>query len=183
MGKITCSNCGSENNNTNKYCSNCGYEIKKEKPGEVIVDKIEKPKSKRSKLVGSLVGVIAFFLAYYLVQYFFFPTPTLDKVLAKTANEINKTCPVMVDQFTQLDNVAAMPNNCFQYNYTLIENTINEVNLDTAAKYVRPNIINNVKTNPDLKYFRDNDVTLIYNYRDKNGVFVVKYDITPETYK
>lgn len=89
----------------------------------------------------------------------------------------------MVDQFTRLDNVTAMPGDCFQYNYTLIGKTVDEVNLDTAAKYVKPNIINNVKTNPDLKYFRDKNVTLIYNYRDKAGVFVVKYDITPNLYK
>lgn len=183
MEKIICSNCGSENNLTSKYCTNCGYEIKKEKTTEVVEDQVKKPKTKKSKLVGLLTAVPSFVIAYYITQHFLFATPSIDQVLVKTASEINKSCPIMVDQYTRLDNTTALPDNSLKYNYTLIENTINEVNLDTAAKYIKPHLINNVKTDPGLKYFRDNDVTLIYNYRDKNGVFVVKYEITPEIYK
>lgn len=88
----------------------------------------------------------------------------------------------MVDQNTRLDNVAAFPNNIFQYNYTLVNLEKSEVNIDTVKKYLEPNIINNVKTNPDLKPYRDNKVTMAYNYRDKNGVFVLKIEVTPEMY-
>lgn len=183
MEKITCSNCGSENNPTSKYCSNCGYEIKKVKTKEVVDAEVKKSPTKKSKLLASLAGLVSFVLVYYLTKYILFAAPSFDEVLVKTASDINKSCPMMVDQFTRLDNATAKPSNSLQYNYTLIENTINEVNLDTAAKYIKPHLINNIKTDPDLKYFRDNDVTLIYNYRDKNGVFVVKYEITPEVYK
>lgn len=183
MEKITCSNCDSENNVTSKYCSNCGYEIKKEKTTEVVDNGVKKNHKKKSKLKGLLTGVPSFIIAYYFTQHFFFSVPSIDKVLVKTASDISKACPMMVDQFTRLDNATAQPNNSLQYNYTLIENTINEVNLDTAEKYIKPHLITNIKTDPDLKYFRDNDVTLIYKYRDKNGVFVVKYEITPEIYK
>jgi hypothetical protein len=36
------------------------------------------------------------------------------------ANELNKSCLMMVDQDTRLDNAVALPENVFQYNYTLI---------------------------------------------------------------
>jgi len=42
--------------------------------------------------------------------------------------------------------------------------------------------INNVKTNPDLKIYRDNKVTMAYNYKDKNGIFVLKISVTPGLY-
>jgi len=89
----------------------------------------------------------------------------------------------MIDQYTRLDNAMALPNNSFQYNYTLINIDKSEVNLDTVKKYIEPNIINNVKTNPDLKIYRENKTTMIYNYRDKNGIFVVRIAVTPEMYK
>ena len=49
------------------------------------------------------------------------------------ASEINKTCPIMVDQYTQLDNALALPDNSFQYNYTLI---------DISGKVIGKGIIN-----------------------------------------
>lgn len=184
MEKITCTKCGTENSAKNKYCMNCGYEIEQKEDSQPIEKKEKQPQKRNtSKLIGTISGVVTFFLAYFLVQHFFFGTPSFDEVLVKSADEINKTCPMMVDQYTRLDNANALPNNTFQYNYTLIENTVDEVNMDTVAKYMKPGIIHNVKTNPDLKLFRDNNVTLVYSYRDKNGAFVMKYNITPDLYK
>jgi predicted secreted Zn-dependent protease len=122
-------------------------------------------------------------ITFIVVQQIFFGVPSFDKILMKTASELNKMCPIMVDQYTRWDNTAALPNNTFEYNYTLISHTKSEVNLDTAKKYVLPGLINRVKTEPDLKMFRDKNVTMIYNYHDKNGVFVVRYSITPDMYK
>ncbi len=53
----------------------------------------------------------------------------------------------------------------------------------TVKKYIEPGIINNVKTSNDLKVYRDNKTTMIYNYRDKNGVFVLKLSVTPDMYE
>lgn len=57
----------------------------------------------------------------------------------------------MIDQDTRLDYAMALPDNVFQYNYTWVNFSKSEVNMDTAKKYVEPGIINPVKTNPDLK--------------------------------
>jgi hypothetical protein len=102
--------------------------------------------------------------------------------MMEAASELNKTCPFMVDKDTRLDNAAALPGNIFQYNYTLVNLDKSEVNVDTVKKYVEPGLINNVKTSPGLKVYRDNKVTMAYNYRDKNGVFVLKITVTPDLY-
>lgn len=139
-------------------------------------------KKKREKTIGIIVGILAFYLAYFAMQQLFFKTHTFDKAMMEAASELNKSCPIMVDRETRLDNAAAMPNNIFQYNYTLINFDKSEVNIDTVKKYVEPALINNVRSNPDLKLYRDNKVTMAYNYRDKNGVFVLKINITPDLY-
>src|SRR5260221_1169152 len=111
--------------------------------------------NKTKKIVGIIVGVVAFVLSYFVVQQFFFKTPSFDKAMMEAASELNKTCPVMVDKETRLDNAVAMPDNIFQYNYTLVNLNKADVNIDTVKKYIEPGIINNVKTNPDLKNYRD----------------------------
>jgi hypothetical protein len=139
-------------------------------------------KNKRKKIIGTVVGIVAFGLSYFAVQQVILKPATFDKAMMEAASELNKSCPIMVDQETRLDNALALPDNIFQYNYTLINLDKSEVNIDTVKKYIEPGIINNVKTNPDLKAYRDNKVTMAYNYRDKNGVFVLKINVTPDLY-
>jgi len=186
MDKLHCNNCGAENKINSRYCSQCGYELPKINSEMIDSDTNETSKEKKGgkrKILINAIGIIAFALAYFAVQQFFFKTPSVDKLLLKTASEVNKSCPMMVDEITRLDNSVALPNNTFQYNYTLINTDKAEVNIDTVKKYIDPNIINNVKTNPDIKFFRDHKTTLIYYYRDKKGEFVHKLTVTPTMYK
>lgn len=185
MEKIKCPNCEAENLSNSKYCSRCGHAMPAiviDKSAESIIQPTTASSVKKKKVIGAVVSVLAFFASYFAVQYFFFSTPSFDKVMMEAASEINKTCPIMVDQETRLDNAIALPENSLQYNYTLINIENTEVNPDTVKKYIEPGIINLVKTSPDMKIYRDNKTTMIYNYRDKNGVFILKLSITPEMY-
>ncbi|MFH1005832.1 MAG: zinc ribbon domain-containing protein [Bacteroidota bacterium] len=184
MEKVKCTQCGTENYTNSKYCVRCGYELSKiqtVEPTQTVLKSTTTKQDRKKKIISTTVGMICFALAYYGVQQLFFPS--FDKQLVKIADELNKTCPVMIDQYTRWDNIMPLPNNSFQYNYTIIGNSKSEINLDTAKKYIKPNIINNVKKNPDLKFFRDHKTTLIYNYRDKNGEFVLNFSVTPDMYE
>lgn len=140
----------------------------------------EKPKKKQ--LIGTIVGSVVAVCAYFLVSTMLSSSSNFDDVLAQTASDLNKTCPMLVDEYTRLDNAVALPNKTFQYNYTLVKNTIDEVNVEDIAS-MKGQFTNVIKTNPDMKHFRDNNVTINYNYTDKEGVFITKISITPEEYK
>ena len=102
--------------------------------------------NKLKKTFGVIVGVITFGLAYFGAQQMF-KAPSFDKAMMEAASELNKTCPIMVDQDTRLDNAVALPGNIFQYNYTLVNYEKSELNIDTVKKYIEPGLINSVKTN------------------------------------
>jgi hypothetical protein len=175
-----CDKCGANNARNAKYCCECGYELPKPTIEEIQNPNSEPtPKRDYKKLLGIIVGVITCFI----IQQLFFKAPSFDKAMMDVASELNKSCPIMVDSETRLDNTVALPNNAFQYNYTLINLDKSEVIIDTVKKYLEPGIINNVKTNPDLKIYRDNKTTMIYYYKDKNGEFVYKLSVTPDMYK
>jgi hypothetical protein len=185
MANIKCSNCAADNLSNARYCKSCGYELPKPitKPVETLVLQSFPPsKARRNNLIGLVVGIVAFSLVAFGVQQLYFKTPSFDKEMMQAASEINKTCPVMVDEQTRLDNTVALPDNSFQYNYTLVSLTKAEINLDTVRKYLEPVIVNTIKTNPDLKIYRDHKTTMIYNYKDKNGEFVHKFAVTADMY-
>ncbi|PKL85317.1 MAG: hypothetical protein CVV22_08615 [Ignavibacteriae bacterium HGW-Ignavibacteriae-1] len=183
MNKLTCTNCAAANSANAKYCSKCGHALPQFRT-EINTESVQTHKSGSSKIIlGLVLGLIAFGLTSWAVQQIFFAPPSFDKVMMAAASELNKSCPMMVDQYTRLDNTIAMPNNSFQYNYTLVDIDRANVNLDTMRKYVEPSIINNVKTNPDMKIYRDNQTTFVYYYKDKNGEFAFKVNVTPEMYE
>jgi len=184
--KNSCSNCQNENDLSAKYCAACGYKLSIiDEPSDNTETKTEmkkrvKPKGKwdLKTFLGFAVGFIIMFI---VTQSLF--RPSVDKQLADFANEFNKTCPINVDQYTTLKNVMALPDKTLQYNYILVGVSKAEVKIDTIKKYVFPQVLQTVKTNPAMKLFRDNKITLHYSYSDQNGEFVTQYIIKPEMYQ
>lgn len=137
----------------------------------------------KKKIIGIVVGSITFILVYVSIQQMVFKSPSFDKQMMQTASELNKSCPIMVDSETRLDNAIALPENTFQYNYTLVNMTKEDMNVSEAENFLQPNILNSIKTNPDLKVFRDNNVIMVYNYKDNNGNHLFKLIFEPSQYK
>jgi len=184
MGKIQCDKCGTDNNSSSKYCSNCGYELPKIEHENSITAPAKPKRKPLVQIIGMVVGVVlAASLSTTVVNKVFFKKPTIDKVLVETANTLNKSCPVMLDADTRGDNVMALPNKTFLYNYTLINYENGMLDTTILKNNLTPNMINMVKTNPDMKYCRDNEVTLKYVYKDKNGNYMFSIVISPEKYK
>ena len=184
METVKCTNCNEDNKTNAKYCRYCGYELPKVQP-KVEVDRpvVKKQKnSPKKKLLVALVFVVSFAVAFIVVQQLVQRVFTFDEVLMKTASELNEACPLMVDAETRLDNAAAMPNNTFQYNYSLMTLVKDSMDISSFEAYLIPQITNNIKTNPDMELFRVNQVTMNYKYVDKNGVFVTKISVGPEQY-
>lgn len=138
-------------------------------------------KSKKGKVIGIIVGIIAFTLSYYGIQEFF--KKDLGSEMKSAAMELNKQTPMQVDQFSRLDSASTKGKTDFFYHYTLFDLEKSEVNLDTVNKYIRPDLIENIKNNRDLKVYRDNNITMNYRYYDKNGIFVTEISVTPDLYK
>ena len=182
--KTICSNCQTENNINSKYCSVCGYKLTIIET-ENISSKDEnlknvKPKNKFD--LKTIAGfVFGFVVMFYVTQSLL--KPSIDEELAKVASELNKTCPMNVDESTMLKNAVALPNKTLQYNYLLIGITKSEVKIDTMRKYFFPGILESVKSSPAMKGFRERKVTFNYYYMDKNGEFVMEYKIKPEMYQ
>lgn len=137
---------------------------------------------KRKKNIGTIIGLVVGAVTLVLVQQFFFKAPTYDQVMMHAASEINKSCPIMVDQETRLDNAVALPENIFQYNYTLVNMEKGAIDVAQLENSLKPTLISNVKTNPDMKINRDNKTTMGYYYKDKNGEFLFKILVTPDLY-
>lgn len=136
----------------------------------------------KQNYVKSIIIFVVFFAAAFFGTKLIMK-PSVDKELEKVVAETNKNCPMSLDQYTTLKNVVTLPNKTIQYNCQLNQITKAEIDMKIVKENVFPQLLKNAKENPQVKSFRDNDVTIKYNYVDKNGEFVTEYVITPEMYQ
>lgn len=111
---------------------------------------------------------------------------TIDDDLKEVAANINKTAPQNLADGVRLDSVSVQPGKIFRYNYTLtddVNESVTPEQIETFKKTAKEGALQVIKTSPDIKEFRDNDVTMVYTYYDKNGKPTTDFKITPQEYK
>lgn len=213
MHYLKCNNCGHFNEVKTEYlvfCANCNKRLDNSfkewsKPNSdksfdeykelmCTTEKTDLSKEllKQRKIKGLkyYIGFIVLFAIFYAIGHLgsdkivgFFKKSVIDKTLMEMANKINSSCPIMIDYATRLDNTIALPDNVFQYNYTLVSMTKDSINIEELKAYLEPTITNYVKTIPDMQAIRDNNVTVNYFYKDKSGVYLFTISVKPEQYK
>ena len=88
----------------------------------------------------------------------------------------------MGDRDTRWDSTGAEPGNKFIYIYTLVNHTKDEMDVPTLEKALRPKIIAGYKTSDQMKSFREHNVELHYQYKDKTGEFVFEIVVSPKDF-
>ena len=89
-----------------------------------------------------------------------------ERALHQVVNEINKSCPIFVDEQTRLDYSEIDENGFFHYVYTFPMKSKSDVDIPSFY-YSQSKMLNKEhESNPSLSNFRDNDVTLRYTYFD-----------------
>lgn len=191
--QIFCSSCGKKmennfkewekRNSSKSFKDFLSLECTTEKE-EVIIKKESNRKGVKYWFTFGLVFIVCYAIAHLAIYTItnYTSTAEVNKKLVLVANAINKTTPLTLDQYTQLDCATALPNKTLQYNYT-ISTTKDEVDVETVKESIEPGIINNIKTNPQMAELREMGVTFNYYYKDKNGVFLLLIQVTPDMYK
>ena len=181
-----CEKCGTDNMDYNKYCRNCGYELPKVAESSHSTPTPPPPPKKNKASIKIALGVAVGIIVAFVIDQFFLGAGdffSIDKSMVKYANEFNKSCPMMLDSETRLDNVTALPDKHFQYTYTLVNLTKETIDTLQLKSVLTPSIINSIKTSPQMKFIRDNEMTLNYYYKDKDGNYLFHIPISPQQYQ
>jgi len=96
----------------------------------------------------------------------------IEGQLATQAKKLNKKCPMVIDEFTTLESVAAGPGKKFTYIYT-VSMQLNQLQKTTITDQVRSRALAEPKMQPIL----DKGVELVYRYNDKSGNKVLEFSV------
>lgn len=110
----------------------------------------------------------------------------IDKELKEAATNMNKMTPQLLSEGVRLDSVSATQNKTLQYSYTLTYDVKEELKTEEINEYksaAKEEALKSIRNSPDMKNFRDNNVTLKYVYYDKNGKPTTDFSVSPSEYK
>jgi hypothetical protein len=107
----------------------------------------------------------------------------LNHKLNEMASNLNVSTPVMLDRFTRFDSASVTKDNEFCYYYTILNTTNADSLFKELGQGISEKIRSQVASSPDLRIFRENDVTLRYFYRDSLQNVVHDITVTPDQYK
>lgn len=133
--------------------------------------------------MGKLFSIITvLFISFSLIQCVS-DEKTVNKKLSQMAADLNVSAPVMLDQYTRFDKAEVDDDNVFRYNYTVL----NSSNPDSLIQVVSLNLKENIKrefsTNPQLLFFKENNVVIEYVYKDESSQVIRLLLINPEDYQ
>lgn len=138
--------------------------------------------SQKRRKVYIFLALIVFLTTALVVKKFYNRESPYEKQLHMLSEEINKGCPMQVDQMTRLDNTEIVSKNEFRYNYTLVN--LEKGNFDEAdlKQYLTGQILTNIKESEGMRIFREQKTRLSHHYKDKNGQPLFELSFGEEDY-
>lgn len=135
-------------------------------------------KGKNKSVIQIIIFAVTFVIAFFGTKYVMSGFSSKNVQLEKMAAEMNKDCPKQMDAETRLDS-ANVFDNTFQYNFSLVNFSKEDpsVDIESVKNFVETNAQHNLDSNTQMKYFREKDVTVKYNYKDKKGEHVFDFSI------
>ena len=153
----------------------------------------ETRKNKRTKNIMALIVGVVSFVVVFLAAFFttrhltnsFFSKAKNDLVTDEMKNqvaEMNQQLPQIIEEGVRLDSVALKGERAMGYYATLFNFDSEGVEFDTPA--AKEAILQNLRSNREkMRFFIDNDITLLYYYYDENKKLVSEIRIPPSLYK
>lgn len=102
---------------------------------------------------------------------------SVDQQLQYASNQINKSLPKTLDEHTRQDTTSVGPGKILTNFYTLTKLDPSIIDGDFVRSTLRPSIAAGYCSDPSMEFFRKNNITVAYSYRDKNGKFVTRFNV------
>lgn len=108
-----------------------------------------------------------------------------QKVFEIASQEVNKQCPMTIDEMTRMDSTSYTGgDNTFTYYYSLTGAADDPQIAEATQKQLTENLPGIIKSTDDLKLYREMDVTMLYVYMsDKTHKELFRVKVTPDMYK
>lgn len=130
-----------------------------------------------------ITGIIICAAATMAIKMIFYKSPkTTGEQLQSMAEEANKKTPFYIDSSLRVDSVVVLPGSVIRYHYTILTLDRNSIDTVLLIKTHKEESIKRIKSDPTVKFFRDNLVEIQSQYNDKEGKPLCLITLSPYDY-
>ena len=106
---------------------------------------------------------------------------SIQSELMSIANDLNKNLPMAVDSYTTFSGATVVGDNEFMYVYKVKLGFFDDYNISQSEwlSSQTENTTNVYCTNEDMKWFKDNNVTVTWSYDFSDGTHIDKVSVSP----
>lgn len=106
---------------------------------------------------------------------------SIKSELMSIANDLNKNLPMAVDSYTTLSGTTVVGENEFMYVYKVKLGFFDDFNISQSEwlSNQTENTTNVYCTNEDMKWFKDNNVTVTWSYDFTDGTYIDQVSVSP----
>jgi len=104
------------------------------------------------------------------------------KKIEKIVDELNKRCPIQIDQTIRLDSCEAIPEKTIKYNYTFLFIDATRIDKEEFETQMFDYILYNTQINKDTSELREMNAMYLYSCKDEKGNLLGEIQIGPEDY-
>lgn len=102
--------------------------------------------------------------------------------LEDLVHQNNARCPIMIDEYTRMDSITLLPAKHVLFNMT-VGLKKEDINLDVVKPIIDSAVINDVRNMPVFEAYRQFRTTIVYFYKDREGMFLFSVKVTPDEYQ
>ena len=141
-------------------------------------------KSKKITPAQIIVFAVSFAAAYFGANYLFSNDKSSNQLLLELSEETNRTLPKMIDSETRFDSVT-IKGDTMRNHFTFINipNDTIELDIEMAKSQMMHVAQMNLDTNRVMKEIRTRNITLFYNFYDRENNKVFDYTVQPKKQK
>lgn len=106
----------------------------------------------------------------------------INQIVNNIANMLNDKTPEIVDENWRADSVIGSLGKKLTFYYSLINHSIDEVDPKKLQKDMSLTLENRADTTIIIKYLLSRGISVIYDFKDKDGNHITDVKITPSDY-
>lgn len=123
------------------------------------------------------------FLFFPLILFLLYAcAATPEETLKRIAEETQKTCPLIIDEYTVMKKAEVLPDRTLKFTYD-VKGTFNESMKKEMSNAMKPVLIEKLKQRSELEFYLVNNVRFEHLFLDTQSNTVMHIKIEPFDYK
>lgn len=120
--------------------------------------------------------ILSFYLTHYASDVM---AGSVEEKLSRASKEYNKKLPSVMDRDTRADTTSVGPGLKLTFWFSIVSKSASDINKSQFYQNISPGIKRGVCSDPGLRNFFKDGITLTYLYRGNDGAYITEVNVTP----